>query len=42
VLLDARGDNSDRSERPVPAMAGAGAGDSRSFHRDDLDDEIPF
>jgi single-strand DNA-binding protein len=42
VLLDARGDNSDRSERPVPAMAGAGAGESRSFQRDDLDDEIPF
>jgi len=40
VLLDARGDNSERSERPVAAMAGAG--DSRSFHRDELDDEIPF
>jgi single-strand DNA-binding protein len=42
VLLDARGDSSDRSERAVPAMAGAGAGEGRSFHRDDLDDEIPF
>jgi single-strand DNA-binding protein len=40
VLLDARGDNSERSERPVAAMAGAG--DSRSFQRDELDDEIPF
>ena len=40
VLLDARGDSSERSERPIAAMAGAG--DSRSFHRDELDDEIPF
>ena len=39
VLLD-RADG-DRSERPVPAMAGA-AGEARSFQRDDLDDEIPF
>jgi single-strand DNA-binding protein len=38
VLLD-RADG-DRSERPTPAMAGAG--ESRSFQRDDLDDEIPF
>ena len=38
VLLD-RADG-DRSERPAPAMAGAG--ESRSFQRDDLDDEIPF
>ena len=40
VLLDARADNSERSERPIASMAGAG--DSRSFHRDELDDEIPF
>jgi single-strand DNA-binding protein len=40
VLLDARSDSGDRAERPVPAMAGAG--ESRSFQRDDLDDEIPF
>ena len=40
VLLD-RPDG-DRGERPAPAMAGAGAGESRSFQRDDLDDEIPF
>ena len=39
VLLDARADNSERSERPIAAMAGAG--DGRSFHRDELDDEIP-
>ena len=40
VLLDSRGDSGDRAERPAPAMAGAG--ESRSFRRDDLDDEIPF
>lgn len=40
VLLDSRGDSGDRSERPVPAMAGAG--ESRGFQRNDLDDEIPF
>ena len=41
VMLDGRGD-SDRSERP--AVAGAGASDgSRSFERGaELDDEIPF
>jgi single-strand DNA-binding protein len=38
VLLD-RADG-DRSDRPAPAMPGAG--ESRSFQRDDLDDEIPF
>jgi single-strand DNA-binding protein len=43
VMLDGRSDSGERSERPVPAMAGAGTGDARSsFHRDDLDDEIPF
>ena len=43
VLLDSRGGDSDRAERP--AMAGAGAGEgSRSFERAgaELDDEIPF
>ena len=38
VLLDRA--EGDRAERPVPAMAGAG--ESRTFQRDDLDDEIPF
>ncbi len=38
VMLD-RADG-ERAERPAPAMAGAG--ESRSFQRDDLDDEIPF
>ena len=38
VLLD-RPDG-ERIERPAPAMAGAG--ESRSFQRSDLDDEIPF
>ncbi len=38
VLLDRA--EGDRAERPVPAMAGAG--ESRNFQRDDLDDEIPF
>src|SRR5579872_835724 len=38
VLLDRS--EGDRTERPVAAMAGAG--ESRSFQRDDLDDEIPF
>lgn len=40
VMLD-RAD-SDRSERPSPAPAMAGNGEGRNFHRDDLDDEIPF
>src|SRR5258705_2127528 len=39
VMLDSRGGDSDRTERP--AMAGAGEG-SRSFERAELDDEIPF
>jgi single-strand DNA-binding protein len=38
VLLDRA--EGDKMDRPVPAMAGAG--ESRSFQRDDLDDEIPF
>ena len=38
VMLDARGEG-ERAERPV--MAGAPE-ESRSFQRDDLDDEIPF
>ena len=44
VMLDGRGGDGDRAERP--AMAGASAGGaegSRSFQRGgDLDDEIPF
>ena len=40
VLLD-RADG-ERGDRPVPAMAGAGAGEARNFQRNDLDDEIPF
>ncbi len=39
VMLDSRGGDSDRTEKP--AMAGAGEG-SRSFERAELDDEIPF
>jgi single-strand DNA-binding protein len=40
VMLDSRGDGSDKSDRPV--MAGASEG-SRSFDRGAaLDDEIPF
>jgi single-strand DNA-binding protein len=38
VMLDSRGEG-ERTERP--AMAGASE-DSRSFQRNDLDDEIPF
>jgi single-strand DNA-binding protein len=39
VMLDSRGGDSDRTEKP--AMAGAGEG-GRSFERAELDDEIPF
>jgi len=39
VMLDGRGGDGERAERP--AMAGAGEG-SRSFQRAELDDEIPF
>ena len=39
VMLDSKGVDGDRSERP--AMAGASEG-SRSFERAALDDEIPF
>src|SRR5207237_88793 len=39
VMLDGRGGEGERSERP--AMAGASEG-SRSFERATLDDEIPF
>jgi len=39
VLLD-RAEGGDRGERPAPVIAGNG--ESRSFRRDDLDDEIPF
>ena len=43
VMLDSRGGDSDRAERPAMAGAGAGAGEgSRSFERAELDDEIPF
>jgi single-strand DNA-binding protein len=46
VLLDSRGSDGERGERPVPAMAGASAGASegaRGFDRgSNLDDEIPF
>jgi single-strand DNA-binding protein len=41
VMLDGRSEGgSERSERP--ALVGASEGASRSFQRDDLDDEIPF
>jgi single-strand DNA-binding protein len=40
VMLDARGEGAG-GERERPALAGASEG-SRSFQRDDLDDEIPF
>jgi single-strand DNA-binding protein len=43
VMLDARGGDGDRAERPAMASASAGASEgSRSFQRADLDDEIPF
>jgi single-strand DNA-binding protein len=41
VMLDSRGADGDKSERPVMAGAGASEG-SRSFERASLDDEIPF
>jgi single-strand DNA-binding protein len=42
VMLDGRseGGSAERSERP--ALVGASETGSRSFQRDDLDDEIPF
>jgi len=39
VMLDSRGDNG--ADRERPALVGASEG-SRSFAREDLDDEIPF
>jgi single-strand DNA-binding protein len=41
VMLDGRGEGGGSGERERPALAGAAEG-SRSFQRDDLDDEIPF
>ncbi len=41
VMLDGRGDGGGAGAGERPALAGAAEG-SRSFQREDLDDEIPF